>query len=129
MAEQSEKNDPMFKLDDKLHRINKQIFERAIKADAEAFTTFNKGKGKGKDGGKGKDDVKGSGKAWSKGTHSKGQKKGGGKQDNRHHSWNYDDNRGEKRTLPWDKAHYENKKGKKGSGHSNKNDASHRTCT
>ena len=59
----------------------------------------------------------------------KGQHKGDGKHEKGYHSWSYNDNRGEKRTLPWNREHYEHKKGKKGSGHHDKNDVSHERGT
>ena len=109
MAERSEKNDPEFWPNDtKRDKVDKHMLERAIKMDADRGLDLNKGKGKGKDDGKGK------GKTWSKGQPDKGHGKGHGKYDNRQNRDNGYENRGEKRTLPWQKGHYDNKKWKGG---------------
>ena len=111
MAEQAEKNDPTFTRDgDKLHRIDKLILDKAIKAESDRFSIPAKGKGKGKDGGKG------SGKSFGKNHFGKDHGKGQKGYDNRQNNYNSYDNRGEKRTLPWQKEHYDNSKKWKGSG-------------
>ena len=114
LADQSQKNGPDFHANsEKLRRVDKHMLERAIKLNTERQFGHGKSSGKGKD--MGKASGKGAGKDWGKGKSGKGAPKGHGKNDNRSYIQSHYENRGEKRSMPWNTGYSDNKKWK-GSG-------------
>ena len=115
MADQAEKNDPTFQPNNaKLHRVDREVLARADRECTQRVQNngFKDTKGKGK----GKYDGKANGKAEGKGGFSYGKGKEHGKGDNRQNNYDGQQDRGEKRLMPWQKPYYDNNKKWKGGG-------------